>query len=396
MTPEDIAAVSHASLLPHLSALGITRLADITGLDRVGVPVALAVRPMGRALAVNQGKGLTLSVAKISAILEAAEQAAAEAHRLPLFYGTAAQRRQSHRLADTALLPKRQGSPFHEHYPILWVAARGMRTGEEVLVPYELVHSDFTFPQPAGSGCFVQSTNGLAAHFKRDGAMLHGLLEVIERDQLALLERRDPSRHTIDLATVRDPQMRALLRRCEGLGLLVVALDATGDFGVPTISCRVMDREADGAAMAHAAEGSAARPTAEGAFTAALLEALQARLAFISGTRDDLHPADYEPQDTSDELHRLERLNDASRSGRTLAEIGEQLWSRLHARTESLLGQLQERVIALTGEEPLTVDFPAPVAEIAVLRVLAPGLETAPHPAHVPGPRLSAVARTAA
>ena len=58
-TAEMDAAALLRALQPKLAAVGITRLADVTGLDRVGLPVVLAVRPLGRSLAVSQGKGLT-------------------------------------------------------------------------------------------------------------------------------------------------------------------------------------------------------------------------------------------------------------------------------------------------------------------------------------------------
>lgn len=391
MTTQREAGALLERLLPHLAALGITRVADVTGLDRVGLPVALAVRPLGRALAVNQGKGATLAAAKLSAILEAAEQAAAECHRLPLFYGTAAQRRQSHRLADCERLPRRHGSPFHQHYPILWLVARGLLSGEERLVPYELVHSDFSFPQPAGSGCFALSTSGLGAGFTREHAVTHALLETIERDQATLLELGDSQGAVIDLASVRSAEAQALLQRCGEAGLLVAALDATGDIGVPTVSCRVIERDVEAAAMVHAAEGSAARLDAEAALLAALMEALQSRLAYISGARDDLHAADYEPHDRTAELRELERLANIARSGRDLADAGARM-----PGAGSGSAALAERVLSVTGEEPLVVDLPAPAPGIHVARVIAPGLETARHPAHVQGPRARAASRRAA
>ena len=49
-----------ARVLKLAPALGITRLSTVTGLDRLGVPVAVACRPNSRSLAVFQGKGLTL------------------------------------------------------------------------------------------------------------------------------------------------------------------------------------------------------------------------------------------------------------------------------------------------------------------------------------------------
>ena len=58
---------------PLLGRFGITRLADITGLDCLGVPVAQAVRPAAATVAVSQGKGATRDAALVSAAMEAIE-----------------------------------------------------------------------------------------------------------------------------------------------------------------------------------------------------------------------------------------------------------------------------------------------------------------------------------
>ena len=58
---------------PLARQMGITRLGNVTGLDRIGIPVAIAVRPNSRSLAVSQGKGLALSHAMASALMEAIE-----------------------------------------------------------------------------------------------------------------------------------------------------------------------------------------------------------------------------------------------------------------------------------------------------------------------------------
>ena len=55
------------------SRMGITRLGNITGLDRIGIPVAVAVRPNSRSVSVSQGKGLDLTQAMTSALMEASE-----------------------------------------------------------------------------------------------------------------------------------------------------------------------------------------------------------------------------------------------------------------------------------------------------------------------------------
>src|SRR5882757_8167726 len=53
--------------------IGITRLGNVTGLDRIGIPVTVAVRPNSRSFSVSQGKGLGVSQAMASAIMEAIE-----------------------------------------------------------------------------------------------------------------------------------------------------------------------------------------------------------------------------------------------------------------------------------------------------------------------------------
>ena len=50
--------------------MGITRLGNITGLDRIGIPVAVAVRPNSRSVSVSQGKGVDLTQAITSALME--------------------------------------------------------------------------------------------------------------------------------------------------------------------------------------------------------------------------------------------------------------------------------------------------------------------------------------
>ena len=62
-----------AAVTPLLAQYGITRLADVTGLDTLRVPVVMAVRPLALTLTVAQGKGVTLEAARASAAMEAIE-----------------------------------------------------------------------------------------------------------------------------------------------------------------------------------------------------------------------------------------------------------------------------------------------------------------------------------
>src|SRR5512142_3393760 len=57
---------------------GITRIAEITGLDTLGIPVFAAIRPMGKSLSTQQGKGVTAEAARGSALMESLETWRAE------------------------------------------------------------------------------------------------------------------------------------------------------------------------------------------------------------------------------------------------------------------------------------------------------------------------------
>src|SRR5580765_9053280 len=80
VSPEETVA----RLQPLLPALGITRVANVTGLDLAGVPVVMVCRPNSRSVAVSQGKGIDLASARASGLMEAAELYHAETITLPL------------------------------------------------------------------------------------------------------------------------------------------------------------------------------------------------------------------------------------------------------------------------------------------------------------------------
>ncbi|MGW8989068.1 hypothetical protein ACWGRF_03920 [Streptomyces zhihengii] len=56
-----------------LGDFGITRVADLTGLDVIGLPVWTAIRPASKTLSASQGKGAAALLAKLSAVMEAIE-----------------------------------------------------------------------------------------------------------------------------------------------------------------------------------------------------------------------------------------------------------------------------------------------------------------------------------
>src|SRR5690349_18348643 len=80
-----------------LGTFGITRVADITGLDTIGIPVAVAIRPGSRSNITSQGKGLSKAAAKVSAVMESIEACCAERVQGPLLWAHVGEMREAGR-----------------------------------------------------------------------------------------------------------------------------------------------------------------------------------------------------------------------------------------------------------------------------------------------------------
>src|SRR5262245_48977598 len=153
---------------PILPKFGITRVGDITGLDRLGLPVWIAVRPNARTLSVSQGKGLDDMAARVSAAMEAIEIAHAEQPGLAVEYASLREIAGRGDAVDIDTLPRMRGSVLGLTAAIPWTVAADWKTGAAVWVPYEIVHADATVPRMRGAGVFLHSTNGLSSGNIRD------------------------------------------------------------------------------------------------------------------------------------------------------------------------------------------------------------------------------------
>ena len=170
-----------------MAAMGITRIADVTGLDNIDIPVVMVCRPNSRSVSVSQGKGSTLAAARASGLMESVEGFHAEHVLLPLRVACLRDMQQLVQIAALNSMPTVEDSPFHPDYPITWIESEDLVTGQSLWLPYEMVHTNYTYPRPSGSGCFPASSNGLASGNNIVEATVHGICEVIERDAIAPL-----------------------------------------------------------------------------------------------------------------------------------------------------------------------------------------------------------------
>ena len=372
-----------ANLRPHLATMGITRLADLTGLDRIGVPVFAAIRPNSRSVATSQGKGLTRDAARAAALMEAAESWHAERPPGPLQF-EAASELSGPQTIDLDRLPRIVGREFDPERRILWSHGTDLVTGAARWLPYEIVHTDYRLPQPPAAGCFPVSSNGLGAGNTRAEAVRHALLELIERDALSLWQQRAALRRRTGRVVLEGnttPVLAALVETLAAAEFAVALHDITSDLAVPAFLAVIVDRR-DRAG--HAGLGSAAHPSAALAAQKALLEAIQVRTSYIAGARDDLAPGEFTAGGLEAKHRWAEVLLRADSQARPLRPDV----PAAALAAEEQVAWLQERLAAAGMGEVVAVDLSRPEIGVPVARVVVPGLEgAADDPGYRPGAR---------
>lgn len=284
LVPPEITLASAQSFGPRL---GISRVTDITRLDQIGIPVYAAVRPaaMEGSLCVNAGKGVTAIEARVGAYMEAIEFAMAEpgASHVEVNMGTARDVLDGDQRPEAILdfCPiVRKG--FDLSAPLACVGAHELIGDRSVLVPAELVLLPYVH-QP-GTGNFGSHSNGLASGNTVEEATLHALFEVIERDVRSFRAVVDHS-HVVRLDSLPEVA-HALVAKIEAAGLELVISTHANPFGLPFFAAVLCDPYAEGPSYLTAGYGC--HLVRQIALVRALTEAVQSRLSWIHGGRDDL------------------------------------------------------------------------------------------------------------
>jgi ribosomal protein S12 methylthiotransferase accessory factor len=365
----------------HFRELGITRLAGQTGLDRLGIPCVAAIRPNSATVATHQGKGIDEASARISAVMEAAEYALAEGPEAPLLNvnATAAQAAGYTAMSVAHLMP--HGWKLDVDNPLDWLEGEALGESTPILVPAEAIVLGRTPRQLAG---ISQSTNGLAAGTNRDGALLHALCELIERDAVCIWGfKSDAAARATAVApeAFTDAEIDALIRQITTGGFRLNLYDQTTNVGVPCIYA-VLSPEGRPDRHFDAATGAGCHPVAAIAARRAIVEAAQTRISIIAGSRDDIAEADYGARLSRD----IAVLTEAGAPTRP-APLG-------LGRNTSLSAQLefvQAGLATVRLDRIIVVPLGGARIGIHVLRAFVPGLEDRLTNKHWrPGPRATA------
>lgn len=227
VSPEETLARVESAL----PAAGITRVCDITDLDRIGIPVFICMRPAAQsgAVTLHNGKGATPVEAHVSAIMEGIERYSAENRDNSLKVG-----RYTSISADmTALDPQDLILPRHADagMSIPWVTGYDLLENEKIAVPASAVFHPLSMGYPQ---LLRTSTNGIASGNSLEEAVFHALMEVVERDAWSLVEMtRDTGPEVVGIT---DPLACDLLDKFSSAGVEVHLKNITSENGIPTFA----------------------------------------------------------------------------------------------------------------------------------------------------------------
>ncbi|WP_179196480.1 YcaO-like family protein [Caballeronia sordidicola] len=274
--------------IPFAKRLGVSRVTDITRLDRIGIPVFASIRPTAApgSLCVHAGKGLSELEAQVGATMEAIEFAMAEVDcsRVAFTVSTIRELEESFGSRfDLVDLCPLYGRSFHQADRIAAVNAAVCHTGRPILLPAELVFMP-TFDLPS-AGLFSGSTNGLCSGNTIIEARIHGVLELMERDTLSMNYVHDESCFVVMDGAVSD-DLNEALRLIDDAGLEVTIRYTKSPFDFPYFEAYICEPDDD--APVAIASGFGLHPVRRIALVRAITEAAQGRLSHIHGGRDDI------------------------------------------------------------------------------------------------------------
>lgn len=360
----------------HLPQAGITRIAEVTALDRIGIPVAIAIRPNSRTLSVNQGKGADLPSAVASATMEALELATAEQLPPSLRLASLGQlQAEAERVLDLGRSTRCHARKVGRTDQMLWTDGYDHCSRQTVAVPWSLVGADYRADPPGFHPAFQVSTDGLASGRTYCEAIFHGLCELIERDASALLDLTPTATfaaRTRHVGPDDPPTVMEMDRQVRAAGCSLTVTDMTTDLGVPAFTAVISDRaNAPKTRYGHSG-GCGCHPDRARALVRAITEAAQSRLTRITGSRDDLplrlyQPAADEDDDTYTEIVVGLDGQDRQHSGPPSLETSDSIPVNIRA----LVARLQASGLSQIVSVPLSNPF-----GIAVVRVIVPGLQT--------------------
>lgn len=391
-------------VFPLAGEIGITRIADITDMDRLRIPNYSAVLPGTEDyIWVYSGKGPTKNHAKASVIMESIERYSS----LPANYegkimkGKYRELSKSYNVLKYDEVIEPLSFQLNDEMTMDYCVGYDLLNQKDILVPSPLAVFRYTPIPPSINPYSFFHTNGLASGNVMEEAICHALCEVIERDAVSIAEfsssafqyhilktieneflktgTRIQSLNSknftddntiyadIDLSKLAYPPVEKLVRQFKKYRISLIVKDITTEIGIPTfIASSVEWVNHD---YGYLVEGHGTHPDSRIALMRAITEVSQSRAANIQGSRDDLRKMKYDPQNS-----------DENRSWQFMASKNKKAFSAVNSfYNDDILDDIKLILRNLKDKgfkSAIVVNLTNSKLKVPVVRVIVPGLET--------------------
>ena len=357
-----------------LKIAGITRIADITDLDRIGLPIYTAIRPTAEegAVSIYGGKGISKDHAKASAMMEGFERYSAEKQdsdeTLIATIGEIAEK--GNYIDPKSLnlgqeLEKKDLTGFN----LEWSLAHDIISDDDYYIPSNAVYHPYLHDNSI-DGLFKSNTNGLASGNVLDEAILHGIFEVIERDAWSIFELTHKNYAQIDLDSIESNIVNDTVDKFESQGIKIKLMDFTADINIPTIAASADDTITRDAGLLTLGMGTHLDP--EVAILRALTEVAQSRATQINGAREDTVRADFAREAGYERMKRINKFYFRQEDEKiNLSDIENKSTTSITEDIEIVKDELISNDIS----KILYSDLTRPELDISVVRVIIPEME---------------------
>ena len=353
---------------------GITRITEITHLDRIGLPVFSAIRPTSQdgAISIYGGKGISSEHAKASAMMEGFERYSAEKQCENLVTGTVSEISSKGNTIDVESLnlPKDFKKENIELFNLEWNICHDLISGDDYYVPSNAIYHPYVLEDNSCQSLFKSNTNGLASGNSLEEAILHGMFEVIERDAWSIFELTHKNYKQIDLDSIESETVNDAISKFSENDIKIKLMDFTADVNIPTIAASADDTLLKDAGLLTLGIGTHLDP--EVAVLRALTEVAQSRATQIHGAREDTVRADFARTAGYERMKRINKYYFQEEDEKIrLSDIENRSTDSITKDIDIVLDELKSNEI----EHVLYYDLTRPELNVNVVRVIIPTME---------------------
>lgn len=392
------------NIKPLSKIIGLTRLADITGLDVLAIPNYSAVVPGTEDyIWVYSGKGPTRNHAMASALMESIERYSSlpNTDNRNLIQSSYKELSKKYTVVHPDQICEPTRFQFRDDMQTDYLPGFDLLNNEEVMVPASLALFRYEPRPPSVNPFSFYHTNGLASGNVMEEAVCHSLCELIERDALSLAELRASAipfyylRHIanalkshgfptapvtidkfkdescvfsdVDFSDMEFEPILTLLKIFKRNNISLIVKEITTEIGIPSFNAASVEWVTHD--YGYLAEGHGTHPDARIALLRAITEVSQTRAANIQGARDDLRKIKYSQENT-----------DEKRSWRFVPSDRKINYSEItsfyNADILDDINLILDRLRRAGLTQAIIVNLTNPRLKVPVVRAIVPGLET--------------------